>query len=73
MLRSKEVLAAQGSQEDQGTSMALIDIQRDAISFKEQNTAFAQTQEMLMRGPQYSQPSQKAQTVCNSPRQIIDL
>ena len=53
--------------------MALIDIQRDAIKFDELNEVFAQTQKVLMRVVQYSQPIREVQMVCNYPQQSIDL
>ena len=61
------------SPEDQQTIMTLINIQRDAIGFNELNEAFAETQEVLMRLPQYSQPIPEMQMVCNDSQQIIDL
>jgi len=60
------------SVEDQGASMALVDIQRDTIGFEELNKAFAQTQKVLMRVAQYSQPIREVQMVCDHPQQIID-
>jgi len=68
-----EPWAALVSPEDQGTMMALIDMQRNAIRFDELNEAFAQTQEVLMRVALYSQPIREVQMVCNNPQQIIDL
>jgi len=68
-----EPRAALVSIEDEGAIMALLDIQRDAIRFEELNEAFAQTQVVLMRVAQYSQPIQEVQMVCEHPQQIIDL
>jgi len=53
--------------------MALLQIQRDAIGFEELNKAFAQTQEVLMRVAQYSQPIREVEMMCDHPQQIIDL
>jgi len=51
--------------------MALIDLQRDAIGMNELKDSFAQTQEVLVRMAQYSQPIRGVQMVCNHPQQII--
>ena len=59
--------------EDQGTIMALIDIDKDNIGYEQLTEAFAQTQEVLMRVAQYSQPIREVQRVCKHPQQIIDL
>jgi hypothetical protein len=53
MSGSTEPQAALVSPEDQGTMMALIDMQRDAIRFEQLNKAFATTQGELMWVAQY--------------------
>jgi len=73
MSNSTEPRAALVSIEDQGTIMALIDIDRDNIGYEQLTEAFAQTQEVLMRVAQYSQPIREVQRVCEHPQQIIDL
>jgi hypothetical protein len=65
--------AALESIQDQGTIMALLDLQRDAVGFEELKEAFGQTQEVLTRVAQYSQPIRQVQMVCEHPQQIIDL
>jgi len=61
------------SVEDQGTIMALIDIDKDNVGSEQLREAFIQTQEVLMRVAQYSQPIREVQMVCEHPQQIIDL
>jgi hypothetical protein len=73
MSSSTEPRAALVSVEDQGTIMALIDIDKDNTRFEQLQEAFAQTQEVLMRVAQYSQPIREVQMVCEHPQQIIDL
>ena len=68
-----EPRAALVSIEDQGTIMALIDIDKDNIGYEQLTEAFVQTQEVLMRVAQYSQPIREVQRVCEHPQQIIDL
>jgi hypothetical protein len=53
--------------------MALIDLDKDKIGSEELREAFGQTEEVLMRVAQYSQPIREVQRVCVHPRQIIDL
>jgi len=53
--------------------MALIDIDKDNIGYEQLTEAFAQTQEVLMRVAQYSQPIREVQMVCEHPQRIIDL
>jgi len=53
--------------------MALIDIDKDNIGYEQLTEAFVQTQEVLMRVAQYSQPIREVQRVCEHPQQIIDL
>jgi len=73
MSSSTEPRAAPVSIEDQGTIMALIDIDKDNVGHERLMEAFAQTQEVLMRVAQYSQPIREVQRVCEHPQQIIDL
>jgi len=61
------------SVEDQGTIRALIDIAKDNVRNEQLREAFVQTQEVLMRVAQYSQPIREVQMVCEHPQQIIDL
>jgi len=68
-----EPQAALVSIEDQGAIMALLDIQRDPIGFKELSKPFAQTQEKLMKVAQYSQPIWEMQMVCDHSQQIVNL
>jgi len=53
--------------------MALIDIDKDNIGTEQMREAFAQTQEVIMRVAQYSQPIREVHRVCEHPEQIIDL
>jgi len=73
MSGSTEPRAALVSIEDQGTNMAVLDLQRDAIEFEELKEAIGQTQEVLTRVAQYSQPIWRVQMVCEQPQQSIDL
>jgi len=73
MSNSTEPRAALVSIEDQGTIMALIDIDKDNIGYEQLTEAFVQMQEVLMRIAQYSQPIREVQRVCEHPQQIIDL
>jgi hypothetical protein len=61
------------SVEDQGTIMALIELDKDNIGTDQLRDAFIQAQEVLMRVAQYSQPIREVQMVCEHPQQIIDL
>jgi hypothetical protein len=61
------------SVEDQGTIMALIDLENDNMGNDQLMEAFIQTQEVLMRLAQYFQPIREVQMVCKHPQQIIDL
>jgi len=54
MSSSTEPRAALVSVEDQGTIMALIDIDKDNTGYEQLQEAFAQTQEVLIRVAQYS-------------------
>jgi hypothetical protein len=73
MSSSKEPRAALVSVEDQGTIMALIDVDKDNTGPEQLREVFAKTQEVLMRVAQYSQPIREVQMVCKHPQQIIDL
>jgi len=73
MSNSTEPRAALVSIEDQGTIMALIDVNKDNIRHEQLTEVFAQTQEVLMRVAQYSQPIREVQMICEHPQQIIDL
>jgi hypothetical protein len=53
--------------------MALIDLDLDNTGYEQLQEGFAQTQEVLMRVAQYSQPIREVQMVCEHPQQIIDL
>jgi hypothetical protein len=64
MSGSTEPRAALVSIEDQGTIMALIDIDKDNTGYEQLQESFAQTQEVLMRVAQYSQPIREVQMVC---------
>jgi hypothetical protein len=56
MSSSTEPRAALVSTEDQGTIMALIDIDKDNTGFAHLREAIALTQQVLVRVAQYSQP-----------------
>jgi hypothetical protein len=73
MSSSQEPRAALVSVEDQGTIMALIDIDKDNTGYEQLQEAFTQTQEVLMQVAQYSQPIREVQRICEHPQQIIDL
>jgi len=73
MSGSTEPRAALVSGEDQGTIMALIDIDKDNVGSEQLREVFIQTQEVLMRVAQYSQPIREVQMVCENLQQIIDL
>jgi len=73
MSRSTEPRAALVSIEDQGTIMVLIDIDKDNVGNEQLREAFIQTQEVLKRVAQYSQPIREVQMVCEHPQQIINL
>jgi hypothetical protein len=46
---------------------------KDNTGYEQLQEAFTQTQEVLMRVAQYSQPIREVQMVCKHPQQIIDL
>jgi hypothetical protein len=53
--------------------MAIIDRERDTIGFEQLSKSFTQTQQVLMRVQQNSQPIREVPAVCYHPQQIIDL
>jgi hypothetical protein len=53
--------------------MALIDLNKDNIGNEQLREVFVQTQDVLMRVAQYSQPIREVQMVCEHSQQIIDL
>jgi len=73
MSGSTEPQAALVCVEEQGTIMALIDIDKDNVRSEQLREAFIQTQEVLMRVAQYSQPIREVQMICEHLQQIIDL
>jgi hypothetical protein len=73
MSGSTEPRAALVSVEDLGTITALINLDKDNIGNDQLREAFIQTQEVLIRVAQYSQPIREVQMVCEHPQQIIDL
>jgi len=73
MSGSTEPRAALVSIGDQGTIMAQLQIQKDAVGTEQLKKPFAKTQEMLMRVAQYAQRIRKVQMVCVHAQQIIDL
>jgi hypothetical protein len=68
-----EPILALVSTEHQENFIALLDIQRDTIAFSELNKEFEQTQYVLIRVAQYSQPIGEVQMVFNHPNQVVDL
>jgi hypothetical protein len=68
MSGSTEPRAALVSVEDHGTIMALIDLDKDNIGRDQVREEFIQTQEVLMRVAQYSQPIREVQMVCEHPQ-----
>jgi hypothetical protein len=73
MSESTEPRAALVYVEDQGTFMALIDIDKDTVGSEQLREAFIQTQEVLMWVAQCSQPIREVQMVSEHPQHIIDL
>jgi len=53
--------------------MPVLDLKRDTVGLEELKEAFGQTQEVLTKVAQYSQPIREVQMVCEHPQQIIDL
>jgi hypothetical protein len=70
---SQEPRAALVSPADQGTIMALIDLNRETMGAEATTDAFVQAQEVMMRIAQYSQPVRTIQAVCDHPAQIVAL
>jgi hypothetical protein len=62
-----EPRAALVSIEDQGTYMAIIDLQKDTMGHGEIVEAFVLMQEVLMRVARYSQPIREVKMVCKPP------
>jgi hypothetical protein len=73
MSESQEPRAALISPEDQGTIMALLDLNHDRMGSEQTSDAFVQAQEVITRIAQYSQPVRTIQVVCDHPQQIIAL
>jgi len=73
MSESQEPRAALVSPEDQGTIMALLDLNRETMGTEATEDAFVQAQEVMVRISQYSQPVRTIQAVCDHPNQIITL
>jgi len=73
MSSSTEPRAALVSVEDQGTIMALINLNKANIGSEQMREALVQTPEILMQVAQYSQPIREVQALCNHPQHIIDL
>jgi len=72
MSGSTEPQAALVSFKDQGTIMARLSLQKDAVRFQELKETFGQTQEVLTQVAQYSQAIREVQMVCEHPQQIIN-
>jgi hypothetical protein len=73
MSSSQEPRAALVSPEDQGTSMALLDLNNETMGIEDTTDAVIQAQEVMLRIAQYSQPVQTIQAVCDHPTQIVAL
>jgi hypothetical protein len=73
MAASQEPRAALVSPEDQGTIMALLDVNKETMDTKATIDAFVQAQELMIRIAQYSQPVRTIQAVCDHPSQIVAL
>jgi hypothetical protein len=73
MSESQEPRAALVSPEDQGTIMALIDLNKEQMDLEATTDAFVQAQEVMMRIAQYSQPVRTIQALCDHPAQITNL
>ena len=71
MSTSTEPRAALVSPTDQGTIIAIIDLNQETMGSEATTDAFVQAQEVLMRIAQYSQPVRTIQTVCDHPSQIV--
>jgi hypothetical protein len=53
--------------------MAFIGLDKEMMGSVHMSNTFMQSQEILMRIAQYSQPIREVQRVCNHPSQIIAL
>jgi len=73
MSTSEEPRAALLSPEDQGTIMALSDLNQETMGTEATTDAFVQAQDVRMGIAQYSQPVRTIQAVCNHPREILTL
>jgi hypothetical protein len=73
MSASQEPRAALVSPKDQGTIMALIDLNQEMLDAEATTDAFVQAQEVMMRIAQHSQPMRTIQAVCGHPAQITAL
>jgi hypothetical protein len=73
MSSSQEPCAVLVSPEDQGTIMALLDLDKETLATEATTDAFVQAQEVIVRIAQYSQPVRTIQAVCDHPNQIIAL
>jgi hypothetical protein len=73
MSESQEPRVALVSPEDQGTIMALLDLNHDGMGNEQTSEAFVQAQEAMTRIAQYSQPVRTIQAVCDHLQQIIAL
>jgi hypothetical protein len=73
MSGSEEPQAGLVSIEDQGTIMALLDVQGHALGFAQLTEACAQTREVLTRVAQYSQQFRQVKMLCEHPQRIIYL
>ena len=73
MSSSQEPRAALVSPEDQGTIMALLDLDTETMGTEASTDALVQAQEVMVRIAQYSQPVRTIQAVCDHPNQIVAL
>jgi hypothetical protein len=73
MSGTTEPRAALVSFEDQVTIMAFFFVQNDAVDIEEVMEAFVQSQQVVIRAAQYSQPIREVQIVCNLLQHIINL
>jgi hypothetical protein len=73
MSTSSEPRAVLVSPEDQGTIMAIIDLNQETMGSEATTHTFVQAQEVLMRIAQYSRPVRTFQAVCDHPSQMMAL
>jgi hypothetical protein len=73
MSTSQEPRAALVSPEDQGTIMAVLDLNKETMGTEATIETFVQAQEVMVRIAQYSQPVRTIQAVCDHPNQIVTL